>query len=55
MIEEWRRGCCCGPTNPAHCAECTTALIDAIDKRASMAIIQCLEDYLLDERPVNER
>lgn len=32
MIKEWRKGCSCGLHNPADCPDCTTALIDAIER-----------------------
>lgn len=31
MINEWRKGCSCGPHNPANCPDCTTALVNAIE------------------------
>lgn len=33
MIKEWRKGCSCGPHNPANCPDCTMALIDAIERK----------------------
>lgn len=33
MIKEWRKGCSCGPHNPANCPDCTAALIDAIERK----------------------
>ena len=49
MIKEWRKGCSCGPHNPANCPDCTTALIDAIDRELiklkckEFDIYECLE------------
>ena len=33
MIKEWRKGCSCGLQNPADCSDCTTALIDAVERK----------------------
>lgn len=55
MITEWRKGCSNTMRgSPIECKECTQALIDAIEKRASNPVIQCVEDYALSEGiPIN--
>lgn len=36
MIAEWRKGCSCAPAGkPEECAECTRALIDALERGLS--------------------
>lgn len=36
MIDEWRKGCNCAPAErPENCPECTVALIDALETKAS--------------------
>lgn len=39
MIAEWRKGCSCSSHGkPEECAECTKALIDAIEARVSASM-----------------